>query len=37
MPASPCLSPFSPSALDHYAYETESGESCLVSLGQVIP
>ena len=34
MPASPCLSPFSLSAVDHYADENESDESCLVSLGQ---
>ena len=34
MPASPCLSPFSLSAVDHYADETESDESRLVSLGQ---
>ena len=33
MPASPCLSPFSLSAVDHYGDENESGESCLVSLG----
>ena len=34
MPASPCLSPFSLSAVDHYADENENDESCLVSLGQ---
>ena len=34
MPASPCLSPFSLSAVDHYADETENDESRLVSLGQ---
>ena len=35
MPASPCLSPFSFSVVDHYADETESVEFCLVSLGPV--
>ncbi len=34
MPASPCLSPFSLSAVDHYADETENDGSRLVSLGQ---
>ena len=33
MPASPCLSPFSLSVVDHYADETENDESRLVSLG----
>ena len=33
MPASPCLSPFSLSAVDHYADENENSESRLVSLG----
>jgi len=33
LPASPCLSPFSLSVVDHYADETENDESRLVSLG----
>ena len=36
MPASPCLSPFSLSAVDHYADETENDESRLVSLGPTV-
>ena len=36
MPASPCLSPFSLSAVRLYADETESGESRLVSLGRTV-
>ena len=33
MPASPCLLPFSLSAVAHYADENENAKSCLVSLG----
>ena len=36
MPESPCLSPFSLSAVRLYADETESGESRLVSLGRAV-
>jgi hypothetical protein len=36
MPASPCLSPFSLSVVDHYADETENDESRLVSLGPTV-
>ena len=36
MPVSPCLTPFSLSAVDHYADENENAESCLVSLGQTL-
>ena len=36
MPAMPCLSPFSLSAVRLYADETESGESRLVSLGRTV-